>query len=55
MEAFEGEAENIYVVTLSGKLSGSYNSAVLLPQIFIMRSMKTAGRIYMCSIHVRHL
>ena len=28
MEAFEGEAENIYVVTLSGKLSGSYNSAV---------------------------
>lgn len=29
MRAFEGEAEHVYVVTLSGKLSGSYNSAVL--------------------------
>lgn len=29
MEAYEGEAEHVYVVTLSGKLSGSYNSAVL--------------------------
>ncbi len=29
MQAFEGEAEHVYVVTLSGKLSGSYNSAVL--------------------------
>lgn len=29
MSAYEGEAEHVYVVTLSGKLSGSYNSAVL--------------------------
>lgn len=29
MEAFRCEAEHIYVVTLSSKLSGSYNSAVL--------------------------
>lgn len=28
MEAFESEAEDIYVVTLSDKVSGSYNSAV---------------------------
>lgn len=34
MEAFEGEAENIYVVTLSAKLSGSYNSAVLAKQLY---------------------
>lgn len=29
MSAYEGEAEHVYVVTLSDKLSGSYNSAVL--------------------------
>lgn len=29
MSAYEGEEEHVYVVTLSGKLSGSYNSAVL--------------------------
>lgn len=29
MRAYEGEAEHVYVVTLSAKLSGSYNSAVL--------------------------
>lgn len=29
MRAYEGEAEHVYVVTLSEKLSGSYNSAVL--------------------------
>lgn len=34
MRAFEGEAENIYVVTLSGKLSGSYNSAVLAVNLY---------------------
>lgn len=33
MEAFEG-AENVFVVTLSSKLSGSYNSAVLAGQIY---------------------
>ena len=34
MQAFEGAAENIYVVTLSSKLSGSYNSAVLAKQLY---------------------
>ena len=29
MDAYEGEADHVYVVTLSGSLSGSYNSAVL--------------------------
>ena len=29
MKMYEGEAEHVYVVTLSGKLSGSYNSAML--------------------------
>ncbi len=29
MASYEGEAEHVYVVTLSGELSGSYNSAVL--------------------------
>ena len=34
MQAFEGEADHIYVVTLSGKLSGSYNSAVLAVNLY---------------------
>ena len=34
MSAYEGEAEHVYVVTLSGKLSGSYNSAVLAAQLY---------------------
>lgn len=34
MEAFAGDAENIYVVTLSSKLSGSYNSAVLAKKLY---------------------
>lgn len=34
MKAFEGDAENVYVVTLSGKLSGSYNSAVLAKNLY---------------------
>ena len=29
MASYEGEAEHVYVITLSGELSGSYNSAVL--------------------------
>ena len=29
MEAFKGEAEHIYVVTLSKELSGSYNSVTV--------------------------
>jgi DegV family protein with EDD domain len=34
MSAFEGEAENVYVITLSSKLSGSYNSAVLAANLY---------------------
>lgn len=34
METFAGAAENIYVVTLSSKLSGSYNSAMLAKQLY---------------------
>ena len=33
-DSFEGTAERIYVVTLSSKLSGSYNSAVSAKQMF---------------------
>jgi DegV family protein with EDD domain len=35
MRSFEGEADRIYVVTLSGKLSGSYNSAVLGRNLYL--------------------
>ncbi len=34
MEMFEGEAENVYIVTLSAKLSGSYNSAMLAARMY---------------------
>lgn len=34
MKEFEGDAEHVYVVTLSGKLSGSYNSAVLAADLY---------------------
>lgn len=34
IRAYEGEAEHVYVVTLSQKLSGSYNSAVLAAQLY---------------------
>lgn len=34
MEAYQGEAEHVYVVTLSSRLSGSYNSAVLGKNLF---------------------
>lgn len=34
MSAYEGDAENIYVVTLSDELSGSYNSAVLGAKLY---------------------
>ena len=33
--AFESEAEHIYVVTLSGNLSGSYNSAMVGRQMYL--------------------
>lgn len=34
MQTFDGEAEHIYVVTLSAELSGSYNSACLAKKIY---------------------
>ena len=34
-QAFESEAEHIYVVTLSGNLSGSYNSAMVGRQMYL--------------------
>ena len=34
MQEFEGEAEDIYIVTLSDKLSGSYNSALTAKQTY---------------------
>ena len=34
MEAFAGEAERVYVVTLSANLSGSYNSAMLAVELY---------------------
>lgn len=34
MQAFEGDAEHIYVVTLSAELSGSYNSACLAKKLY---------------------
>ena len=33
-EAYECDADNIFVITLSGKLSGSYNSAVVAKQMY---------------------
>ncbi|MCR4611345.1 MAG: DegV family protein [Lachnospiraceae bacterium] len=34
MAACEGEAKNVYIITLSGELSGSYNSAVLAADLY---------------------
>ena len=39
MEAYLGEAEHVYVVTLSGKLSGSYNSAELAKKLYLEEHM----------------
>lgn len=46
MEAFEGEAEHIYVVTLSKELSGSYNSAVLAKKLYEEEHGKDKKQIY---------
>ena len=46
MEAFEGEAEHIYVVTLSKELSGSYNSAVLAKNLYEEEYGKEKKQIY---------
>lgn len=39
VEAYLGEAEHVYVVTLSGKLSGSYNSAELAKKLYLEEQM----------------
>ena len=46
MEAFQGEAEHIYVVTLSKELSGSYNSAVLAKNLYEEEYGKEKKQIY---------
>lgn len=47
-ESFWGDAEHIYVVTLSSKLSGSYNSAVLARTMYLEEHEDTSKRIYIC-------
>ena len=39
VEAYLGEAEHVYVVTLSSKLSGSYNSAELAKKLYLEEHM----------------
>ena len=34
LEAIQGEAEHVYIVTLSGEMSGSYNSAVVAKEMY---------------------
>ncbi len=46
MQAFEGEADHVYVVTLSKELSGSYNSAELAKNLFEEEHGKDAKKIY---------
>ena len=46
MSAFDGNADNIYVITLSGKLSGSYNSAVLAKGLYEEEHGKDSKNIY---------
>ena len=40
MQAYDTEAEDVYVVTLSSKLSGSYNSAILGKNLFLEKNSK---------------
>lgn len=40
MKAYEGEAENVYAVTLSSQLSGSYNSAELGKKLYLEEQQK---------------
>ena len=46
MSAYEGEAEHVYVVTLSAQLSGSYNSAVLGKNLFEEEHPESNKQIY---------
>lgn len=55
MSAYEGEAEHVYVVTLSAKLSGSYNSAVLGKNLYEEEKEGDGKQIYVfnsCSASV---
>ena len=53
VEAYLGEAEHVYVVTLSGNLSGSYNSAVLAKKLYLEENpKKNIGVIDSCSASV---
>jgi DegV family protein with EDD domain len=40
MQAFETEADDIYVITISSKLSGSHNSAVLARDMYLEQKQK---------------
>lgn len=46
MRAYEGEAEHVYVVTLSAKLSGSYNSAELGKNLYEEEHAGDSKQIY---------
>lgn len=46
MQSFQGEAEHVYVVTLSSELSGSYNSAVLAKKLYEEEYAKEHKQIY---------
>lgn len=46
MRAYEGEAQHVYVVTLSANLSGSYNSAVLGKNLYEEEHEGTDKQIY---------
>lgn len=46
MQAYEGEAEHVYVVTLSKELSGSYNSAVLAKKLYAEEHGEDGKKIY---------
>ena len=46
MQAFEGDADHVYVITLSGKLSGSYNSAVLAVNLYNEEHEDSGKQIY---------
>lgn len=46
MDAYEGEAEHVYAVTLSAKLSGSYNSAVLGKNLYEEEHADSDKQIY---------
>lgn len=46
MDAFKGDAEHVYVVTLSSELSGSYNSAVLAKKLYTEEYGQDGKRIH---------